>query len=114
MWYNYGNMKGHHCHCGLKSQLAKLRTRKLGLLGMILFGLHLLFHVVECLILPAIIVGFSGHAHNHDTIAVEETAEVIQVEQLSNFILARPDDLTLADVGMVILSQMNQLQLHTE
>lgn len=66
-------MKHHHCHCGLHDQLKKFRARKLGLLGATLMVAHLLFHVVECLVLPALIVGFSGH-HDHNS-ALAEGAE---------------------------------------
>lgn len=67
-------MKDHRCHCGFKSQLAKLRAHKLGTLGVILFGLHILFHVVECLIVPAILVGVGGHFHDDIATASESMA----------------------------------------
>jgi len=51
----------HHCHCGLKEQLKKFKAGKLGLLGGVLIVGHLLFHVAECLIIPAIIVALSHH-----------------------------------------------------
>lgn len=54
-------MKKRHCHCGFHEHLGLLRARKLGLVGVTLFVLHLLFHVVECLIVPSIIVGLGGH-----------------------------------------------------
>lgn len=49
----------HCCHCGLKHQLKNFKAGKLGLLGGILIIGHLLFHVAECLVLPALIVAFS-------------------------------------------------------
>lgn len=66
-------MKHHHCRCGLHNQLKKFHAKKLGLLGVTLMVAHLLFHVVECLVLPAIIAGFSGH-HDHNS-ALAESAE---------------------------------------
>lgn len=63
----------HHCHCGLREQFHRFRAGKLGLLGGVLVVGHLLFHVAECLILPAIFVGFSGHHHSesHEASAAE-------------------------------------------
>lgn len=76
----------HCCHCGLKSQLQKFKAGKLGLLGGFLIIGHLLFHVAECLILPAIIVAFN----HHDVEAVEEIpSEVIVAE----FLTTPSDDL---------------------
>lgn len=43
---------------------------------------HLLFHVVECFILPAIIVGFSGHHDDHAARAEGASEAIIQVEEL--------------------------------
>lgn len=51
----------HHCHCGLEKHFQHFRVKKLGLAGVIFMGLHILFHVVECLILPSILVTFGGH-----------------------------------------------------
>lgn len=48
-----------HCHCHFKEQLHKLKAGKLGLLGGVLIVGHLLFHVAECLILPALLVAFN-------------------------------------------------------
>ena len=72
-------MKHHHCHCGLKAQVKKFRAKKLGLVGVVLMGLHILFHVVECLVLPAILVAFSG-AHDEAT-ATNETVEVVELDE---------------------------------
>lgn len=70
----------HCCHCGLKSQLQKFKAGKLGLLGGILIVGHLLFHVAECLILPAVFIAFN----HHDTEAVEEIAsEVVVTESIT-------------------------------
>lgn len=51
----------HDCHCGLKEQLKKFRAGKLSLLGGFLIIGHLLFHVAECLIIPAILVALNRH-----------------------------------------------------
>ncbi len=59
----------HCCHCHLQEQLHKFKAGKLGLLGGVLIVGHLLFHVAECLILPAILVAF-----NHPEVeAIAET-----------------------------------------
>lgn len=61
----------HHCHCGLESQLKKFKAGKLGLLGGVLIVGHLLFHVAECLIIPAIIVALN----HHEVEAIDELSE---------------------------------------
>ena len=66
--------KRQHCHCGLSDQFHKFRAKKLGLVGAALLVGHLLFHVVECLILPVIIVGFSSH-HEQSTAKAESSNE---------------------------------------
>lgn len=60
----------HHCHCGLGDKLHQLKAGKLGLLGGIFLVLHLLFHVAECMVLPALIVAFRG-----ETVATSELSE---------------------------------------
>ena len=60
-------MKHTHCHCGLREQLSKFKAGKLGILGGILIIGHLLFHVAECLILPAIFLAASGNAESSET-----------------------------------------------
>ncbi len=65
----------HHCHCGLKSQLAKLRAGKLGLLGIIFIVGHLLFHVAECLVIPAIFMAASGNAAESAELSHEDLHE---------------------------------------
>lgn len=65
-----------HCHCGFHRRLLRWRAgKKLGLLGVTLFTLHFLFHVVECLILPAILVGLHGQVTGNQALAAspEET-----------------------------------------
>lgn len=62
-----------HCHCGFKSHLKSLKAGKLGFLGALLFGLHFLFHVVECLVLPAVLVGLGGHFTEAPAVALEQT-----------------------------------------
>ena len=43
---------------------------------------HLLFHVVECLVLPEIIVGFSGHHDDHTARAESASETIIHIEEL--------------------------------
>lgn len=61
----------HICHCGLKDQLRRFKAGKLGLLGGILILGHLLFHVAECLIIPAILFAI----HRQPVEAVEGVLE---------------------------------------
>ena len=61
-----------HCHCGFKAHLKTLKAGKLGFLGILLFGLHFLFHVVECLVLPAVLVGLGGHFTEAPAAALEQ------------------------------------------
>lgn len=44
-------------------------------------GAHILFHVVECLVLPAVLVAFSGHAVEEQAVA---TSESVTVELILN------------------------------
>lgn len=67
-----------HCHCGLKSHFHSLKAKKLGLVGVILIVLHVLFHVVECLIVPALFVAFSGHSDDSSATAAE-SSEVVEL-----------------------------------
>ncbi len=65
----------HHCHCGLRGQLQKLHAGQIGLLGSILLIGHLLFHVAECLVLPAILVALHGSEAEAATELSPEEAE---------------------------------------
>lgn len=60
----------HHCHCGFKKRHQLAKGKRLGLLGITLMVLHLLYHVAECLILPAVFMAWSGHSAK-DAIAAE-------------------------------------------
>lgn len=53
-------MKYYKCHCGFEKKLHQLRAGKLGLLGGFLMVAHLLFHVAECLVLPAFLMAING------------------------------------------------------
>lgn len=72
-----------HCHCGFDRHLAKLRARKLSFLGIALFIAHLLFHVVECLILPSALVALGGHLHEHSAAAAEPSAITSSAEDFA-------------------------------
>lgn len=52
-----------------------MRLKKLGALGVILMGLHILFHVVECLLLPSLLVAFGGRLAVEDAAATNQTGE---------------------------------------
>lgn len=66
-----------HCHCGFREHFQRKRFRKLGWLGVAFMVLHLLFHVVECLLLPSLLVAFGGHLH-------EEPAAALAIEEEAN------------------------------
>lgn len=68
----------HHCHCGLKSQIKKFKAGKLGVFGGILIIGHLLFHVVECLALPTILMALRGNS------AEAATSQIIDAEMTEN------------------------------
>lgn len=73
--------KAHYCHCGFKAHVAALRAKKLGFLGIIFFCLHFLFHVVECLVLPAVLVGLGGHFSETPAVAIESGQVVLTEPQ---------------------------------
>lgn len=73
-------MEKHHCHCGLERHLKLFRARRVGLAGVIILVLHALFHVVECLILPSLIIGFSGHLHEAPAAAESLEAQEASLE----------------------------------
>lgn len=84
---NYGiiiDMKKHqhHCRCGFEKRLSKVKQRKngkkLGMLGVSLFCLHILWHVAECLILPAVFVGIGGKVAGENVEAVENAPVVAE------------------------------------
>ena len=64
------------CHCGLKGHLKKFRAKKLGALGVVLMGLHILWHAVECLVLPAVLVALGGQAVADDAEAASVDTHV--------------------------------------
>lgn len=73
----------HHCHCGFEKRHQLAKGKKLGVLGAALMVLHLLYHVAECLILPAVFMAWSGHSAE-DAIAAEaenpESSEQINLD----------------------------------
>lgn len=73
-------MKSHHCHCDLKSQLGKFRAKKLGVIGVVIMVLHILFHVAECLVLPALLVAFSGNQDDATAVS-EDVVEMIELDE---------------------------------
>ncbi len=44
--------------------------------------LHVLFHVVECLVLPAALVALGGHAVEEDAAAVSESVMTVPAEEV--------------------------------
>lgn len=85
----------HHCHCGLKEQINKLKAGKLGLLGGVLIIGHLLFHVVECLVLPALFIGFS-----HDDAEAATDLDNAELNQ-TTFSWQRPVNLNGVDIQIL-------------
>lgn len=67
----------HHCHCGIDEHLRRLRGKKVGLLGLTLMGLHILFHVVECLVLPAAFIALGGHAVEEQAAATSGEVQTV-------------------------------------
>lgn len=76
----------HHCHCGFFKRHAHFKAKRFGALGAVLMVLHLLYHVAECLVLPAIFVGLS-HGHDDTAAVSDETYESLNITD-------RPDTLT--------------------
>lgn len=74
----------HCCHCHIDEQIKKFKAGKLGLLGGILIVGHLLFHVAECLVIPAVIAGFSRHSveaiEELDEKELSETAQASSID----------------------------------
>lgn len=63
-----------HCHCGFEHRLKQLRTRtgkRLGMVGTALVVAHLLFHVVECIVVPAVLVGVSRQVVTEQALATD-------------------------------------------
>ncbi len=76
----------HNCHCGFEKHLAKFKKgRKLGVFGIAFLGLHILWHVAECLVLPAIFVAFS-HGHSQEDALANESYQSISVREAENLI----------------------------
>lgn len=44
---------------------------------MTLMVLHVLLHIVECLVVPAVLVALGGQATHEDAAAVSESAEIV-------------------------------------
>lgn len=77
----------HSCHCGFEQHCKKLKARKLGKLGVLLVGLHLLYHVAECLILPTVLIGVSEYfAHRDSPTAAVEKAERILLASKTKYL----------------------------
>lgn len=71
----------HHCRCGFERALERLRAKtgkRLGALGATFMILHLLFHVVECIVVPAILVGINQQISTEDAVATSETQTVTE------------------------------------
>ncbi len=91
------------CHCGLKEQLKKFRAGKLGVLGGILIVGHLLFHVAECLVIPAIIIAFGGNA-----------AETMETNIVNPSEISLEDSLSRQDILEVGIYQVVSAYQHAE
>lgn len=83
-------MKHTHCHCGLKEQLKKFRAGKLGLLGGALILGHLLFHVAECLVLPAIFLAVGSNAEGETHPSSELSILALQETTFGEFLKHLP------------------------
>lgn len=67
----------HQCHCGFKKHFAASSLKSLGLGGGILFVLHLLFHVAECLVFPTILAFFSSAAGRKPAVAIDHAPQTV-------------------------------------
>lgn len=94
----------HHCHCGFKKHHDLSKGKRLGALGVTFMILHLLYHVAECLILPAVFMAFSNH---HDDTAVAVSEPEIISEQINL------DETTASDNSLVLTSLKSQPYLYT-
>lgn len=71
----------HHCHCGLEKHLQHFRIKRVGVLGVVLMGLHIAFHIVECLVLPAVLVSLGGHAVEEQAAATSKSMQIIDEKE---------------------------------
>lgn len=94
----------HHCHCGFKKHRDLSKGKRLGALGVTFMVLHLLYHVAECLILPAVFMAFSNH-HDDTAVAVSET-EIIS-EQINL------DEATASEKSLILTNLKSQPRLYT-
>jgi cell division protein FtsX len=92
----------HHCHCGFKKHHDLSKGKRLGALGVTFMILHLLYHVAECLILPAVFMAFSNH-HDDTAVAVSETIS----EQINL------DETTTSDESLIRTGLKSQPYLYT-
>lgn len=72
-----------HCHCHLHAQIRKLKAGKLGILGGILIVGHLLFHVAECLVLPAVMMALQGNTAEAAEVSAEDITELTATQDLT-------------------------------
>lgn len=78
------------CHCGLHEHL-KTGSKRLGLAGGVLFILHLLWHIAECLIIPALFTAVT-HVVNAESL---ESPSVTIIQESSTTLLAPSPCLSL-------------------
>lgn len=72
-----------HCHCGFERSLERLRAKtgkRLGMLGATFMVLHLFFHVVECIIVPAILLSINQRIATEDVAATDNSSSIISHE----------------------------------
>ena len=70
----------HHRHCQLDEKIHQFKAGKLGLFGGAFLVLHLLFHVAEGLIVPAIIIVLHGEAATAETTELDEEETAVNTE----------------------------------
>lgn len=78
--YNTPMKHPHHCHCGFAEKSKKFKAGKLGWLGGVFVVLHLLYHVAECIILPAVLIAL----HSNQTEATELSPAEVQTATFSS------------------------------
>ncbi len=70
-----------HCaKCRIEKHLGCFRIKRAGLVGAILMGAHVLFHIAECLIVPSIVFTVSRQVGDQPVVAISQEESTAQSE----------------------------------